>query len=330
MRRAAVARTLFKGGLVLVGVVIAFIMVKHAFHRMLFQNDHFALKQVEFSTDGKLSKASVLDRLGLTVGENLLSLDLAEMERVVEELPTVADAKISKVLPVGLAIELDERQPVAWLSCPPLGIRPRSSTSGQLIDADGYAVACDRLRIEYMSFPVVEVSDIPVVVTGRRIDSPMLETALMCLSSGNAQLMPMRASISEIRAINDYSLLVVLKSGEEAIISSDDAPRDVTRLAAAYGELSHTLNDPRAWRVNLLAQRNVPLQFIERKRGSSSTLSNSRLLPSSGSSEIRAPRPRVVDPTEIEARFGSGASAPSRGSSMPSVDNDLHAILNRG
>ncbi|QQL46071.1 cell division protein FtsQ/DivIB [Sulfuriroseicoccus oceanibius] len=324
------ARSLFKGGLILLALLLSVVMVKHAFHRMLFRNDHFALRHVEFSTNGKTGRAKVMEKLEENGRiENLLMLDLAEMERTLEtELPTVADARISRELPGTLVIELKERQPVAWLSCPQLGIRPRSSTCGQLVDAEGYAVACDRLRVEYMSFPVIEVADIPAVVTGRPIDSPLLLSALEALSEGGEQLMPQRTSITEIRAVNDYSLLVVLESGEEAIISVDDVETDMERFAYAFAELSRGADDGRSWRVNLLAQHNVPVQFFERKsgysgvrRGRSSSLQQR---------ESRPPRPRVVDPAELEKRFGPGVSTQVPAGSRPSVENDLRAILNRG
>ena len=313
---------MFKIGMCIIAVVMCFVMVKHAFHRMLFQNEHFALQSIEFRTDGKLSRAVVLDKTGLVGNENLLELDLQKVEAAITQLPTVAEVSVEKRLPNGLSIEISERQPVAWLSCPALGIRPRSSTSGQLIDAEGYAIACDRLRIEYMSFPVIELNELPAVVTGRRIESDCLQAALECLNKGTNILMPIRATITEIHARNDYSLLVVLNSGEEAIISNDQIESDMQRFATAYQELSRNLADQRAWRMNLLAQRNVPLVFLDRER-------ETRPLPQTSprQNEPMILRARAVDPATLEPVTGPNERENHRGSS---VDDDLSAILNRG
>lgn len=322
IRRAVVIRQTFKIAMCTIAVVMAFVMVKHAFHRMLFQNEHFALQDIEFRTDGKLSRAVVLDKTGLVGSENLLELDLRKVETMISQLPTVAEATVEKRLPNGLFIEISERQPVAWLSCSSLGIRPRSSTSGQLIDAEGHAIACDRLRIEYMSFPVIEVSELPAVVTGRKIESDTLKAALHCLAEGSAILMPMRASITEIHARNDYSLLVVLNSGEEAIISNDQVESDMTRFATAYQALSRDHEDQRAWRVNLLAQRNVPLVYLDRERESRAEVRTTRSEP-----VPMIPRARAVDPETFQPISQPRESVENRGSS---VDDDLSAILNRG
>lgn len=322
MRRAAVIRQAFKFAMCAIVLVMGFVMVKHAFHRMLFQNEHFALQVIEFRTDGKLSRAVVLDKTGLAGNENLLELDLQNVESKIRQLPTVAKVVVEKRLPNGLAIQISERQPVAWLSCSALGIRPRSSTSGQLIDAEGHAIACDRLRIEYMSFPVIEVNDLTAVVTGRKIESESLKAALNCLKKGSDILMPLRATITEIQARNDYSLLVVLNSGEEAIISNDQVETDMLRFATAYKELSSDLADQRAWRVNLLAQRNVPLVYLDREREAQPAAGSTQNEPA-----LMIPRARAVDPETLRPTEETHEHLENPGSS---VDDDLSAILNRG
>jgi len=116
--------------------------------------------------------------------------------------------------------------------------------------------------------------------------------------------------------------LVVLNSGEEAIISNDQVESDMMRFATAYKELSRDFADQRAWRVNLLAQRNVPLVYLEREREVQVEMRSARNEPAP-----MIPRARAVDPDTLQPISEPRESVENRGSS---VDEDLSAILNRG
>lgn len=79
-------------------------------HRFATSSARFALQDVHLTGLSRLSRAEVLDRVGATPGENLLSVDVDAAERSLVAHPWVRAARVYRRLPGVLRVEVVEFQ----------------------------------------------------------------------------------------------------------------------------------------------------------------------------------------------------------------------------
>ncbi len=111
----------------------------HSWRFRLESSDDIAVQGLQ-----KVSRSQVMDILGGDIGRNVFFVPLSERKRQLEEIPWVESATVMRLLPDHLAIEIQERTPVAFVQ-----IGPRV----ELID--GHGVMMEMPRNSHYSFPVI-------------------------------------------------------------------------------------------------------------------------------------------------------------------------------
>ncbi len=121
---------------------------------LLYQAGHFLLyspqflltrpEQVEISGHHHVEAAAGLDKFAADQGRSVLRVPLDERRRALEEIPWVEQARVARILPNKLRVELVERTPVAFL---------RQGVELALID--GHGVILERPQQADYNFPVV-------------------------------------------------------------------------------------------------------------------------------------------------------------------------------
>lgn len=82
---------------------------------LVFQTGIFKVKRIEISGNHELQEEELLNIVGVPLGSNIFALRSWEVEKRLEELPQIKEAKVRKVFPYLLQIEIKERQPEAWV-----------------------------------------------------------------------------------------------------------------------------------------------------------------------------------------------------------------------
>jgi cell division protein FtsQ len=82
---------------------------------LAWADQFFEIKVVEITRTERISREDVLAMLDLEPGRGLLLIDLAQAQRSLETHPWIRRAVVRRVFPGTLAVELDEREPVAVL-----------------------------------------------------------------------------------------------------------------------------------------------------------------------------------------------------------------------
>ncbi|MEK6693925.1 MAG: FtsQ-type POTRA domain-containing protein [Nitrospirota bacterium] len=82
---------------------------------LAWADQFFEIKVVEITRTERISREDVLAMLDLEPGRGLLLIDLAQAQRSLETHPWIRRAVVRRVFPDTLAVELDEREPVAVL-----------------------------------------------------------------------------------------------------------------------------------------------------------------------------------------------------------------------
>jgi cell division protein FtsQ len=97
------------------------------------------------------SRAHVMEVAGADIGRNIFFVPLDDRKRQLEQIPWVESASIMRLLPNRIAVDIQERTPVAFAQ-----IGPRIS----LIDANGVIMGMPANRRSKYSFPVIRgISD---------------------------------------------------------------------------------------------------------------------------------------------------------------------------
>jgi cell division protein FtsQ len=108
-------------------------------------SEKLRVARVEVSGERFLSAGEVREMLGPAVGENILSLNLAELKARLRASPWVADAMVKRTLPDTLQVEIRERQPLALAELDRL----------YLMDGDGALIDIYGPRTASFDLPIV-------------------------------------------------------------------------------------------------------------------------------------------------------------------------------
>jgi cell division protein FtsQ len=154
-------RRVLVGGTVAVAGITAAIVAG----QFLWNSPQVALlkpDQVELSGNHIVSRDAVLQQFARDRSHSVLRIPLDARRSALEELPWVESARVQRILPNRIRVELTERTPIAFL---------RYGTELALIDAHG--VILDRPRGEDFHFPIVTglAENTPRDERGRRMQT---------------------------------------------------------------------------------------------------------------------------------------------------------------
>jgi cell division protein FtsQ len=161
-------------------------------------------------------------------------------------------------------MEVEQRQPTAWLECPRLRLAAGDRVSGCLLDAEGFVLPSGQSVAGLKNLPVIRVEKISRLAPGQCIESPEVHAALNLLQSHAASELAHSAAIRRIDASRGYALTVTFDSQLTAILPAEDVTKQLQRLARVIREA-----EEQKWQiatVDLLVEKNVPVTL----RGSAS------------------------------------------------------------
>lgn len=84
-------------------------------HDLLTQCDYFRSSRIEVQGTGRLTPGEVLAQSGVRTGDNILAVNLRLVRCKLLAHPWIADAQVSRELPDGLRIRVQEQAPLAIL-----------------------------------------------------------------------------------------------------------------------------------------------------------------------------------------------------------------------
>ncbi len=112
-------------------------LVKYTAACCVYENPRFAITQVVVENDGGLTAQQVMGLAGVAVGQNILSIDLAQVQRNLELVPIIRCVEVRRVMPAKLFIRINERIAVARL---------KAADAQLFIDRAGMVMTPLRLR----------------------------------------------------------------------------------------------------------------------------------------------------------------------------------------
>lgn len=233
---------------------------KWSYDNVFYENEEFVLRRLNIQTDGALSEARLSEIANVAAGMNLMELDLDAVRTQIEKLPQVEKASVTRELPDRINLIVRERIPVAWLSSPPLGIRPWDMERGYLLDSEGVLFRCLDLNDGMKSLPVVESFKITEPVEGGRIDSEGVRSGLKLIIESDQRFLEQGLSISEVRVRDEWAVEAVYQNRLLVTFGIFDYPRGIEDLALILGKAEGS--GQQLATVNVAAIKNIPVTFV--------------------------------------------------------------------
>lgn len=226
---------------------------------IFIKNEEFVLKHLDIQSDGMLTRENLAEISNVSPGMSLMEIDLDGIRNRIEKLAIVEEAVISREMPDRINIQVKERVPVAWLSCPPLGIRPGDMERGYLIDAEGILFRCLGLDEKTNGLPLIETFKMEEPKEGDCFVADGAESALDLLQLEGALNDFENMSVHEIRLRNEWSIQCYYRSGLQVTFGRHDIKRgieDLKMILSQSGQFGTALAT-----VNVAAAENIPVTF---------------------------------------------------------------------
>lgn len=128
------ATRLFKAGLILT-IVLSMAIAGRYSYKSLLTASYFDLKEIVVTGEKRVKREEIITLSGARAGENILAMDLNKMARGIESQPWVERATVRRVLPRGLSIGINEREPFAILKTDTLFYLDRGGTPFKELDS---------------------------------------------------------------------------------------------------------------------------------------------------------------------------------------------------
>jgi cell division protein FtsQ len=263
-RKAAARRTqqiffLFSV-LLIVGSSIAGVVfgAKRALNAWFFENPDYAVRNIDVTTDGKLTRDAILKAADTTEGANIFQINLLQLQERLRSLPQVEESRVQRVLPNKLSISIQERRPVAWVVGSD-GVPPNFENAF-LVDRRGILLKPKGSAPEYAGLPVILGVETSSLVAGQALDKEEVKAALELLRDA-AEILQTRLQIQSIDVSKEYCLVVTDKQRSVVTFGTDDLVVQLRRLERLMNYCEK--NSKELQTANLLVQRNIPVTFVQ-------------------------------------------------------------------
>lgn len=247
---------------------------KYALNRLVYENESFAVSDIDYRTDGIISETQLKDLGGVKVGDNLLSLDLLRIKRNIELTPRVKMASVERFLPDTLQVRVTERVPTAqiWVWQRALDnesqydcVRLQIDESGHVMSpVVGQSVVLPQHQSEW-SLPVLAGIDLRALrslVPGRSANLPKLQSALSVIREYRKSSMAGEVDLRVVDLSQPQILRVTTGDGAQIDMSHNRLQQQFNRwykirahgkkygLAIETMDLSVTNNIPVRWMLS--------------------------------------------------------------------------------
>lgn len=240
--------------------VAGFYGVRAGLQKFFLNNPDYRIAGLDVQLDGAMSREELMELANVSPGDNLFTLNIAEMERRLRADARVAEVGIERRFPNKLSITLTRRRPVAWVSREDV----RSGTG----DPDAaMLIASDATLMPSMPGYDIHTGYLPTIfgvrldegpASGRLSDS-MVRAALDLIAAVDQD----PESIFQIRAMDirkPYRIEVVTDRNVRVQFAPEDFAPQVSRLNVI---LKMAIDSGRELEtVNLLIHRNTPVTFV--------------------------------------------------------------------
>lgn len=260
MARETAARNGYKWALRLIILICLGGLLKVTVQETIVKNPQFALLQVRVETSGPVTHDKLARSTLLTRGENLLFINMHEVRARLHQLPSVKEVALERNFDAGvLTLRVKQRQPVAWIQCPRLGMPEPHSGFGWLVDAEGVTFTSDKPAETYEGLPIIHHEILAQNTPGVTLDDHPLSATLSLLAELDRRHEDGHPQVRAFVVRTPWSVHTLFSDKTQVIFGVDDLELQLARLDRVRHEARE-----RHWQVdtlNLAVMENVPITF---------------------------------------------------------------------
>jgi hypothetical protein len=251
---------LYAGEAVVVLGIIAFsyIGIRALLDSQIFSNPQYALRVIEVNTDGVMTREEVLEKTGIREGLNIFSLNLESAQRALTIIPEIKSAKVERILPDSVSIDIQARRPVAWVAPGDTGEDPSAMETACLVDMDCVMMKPESLRPAHARLPVVYGVPTEQWRLGDPVDMPALRESLelfvRAAERSNPDIVLRAADISK-----GWCILAWADPETRYTFGTTNIPAQLDRLQMILAHLDSGTR--KIATANLIPERNTPVTF---------------------------------------------------------------------
>lgn len=230
---------------------------KEGLRRFVWENPDYFLKEINFTTDGALTREQVLNTAGIAEGRNIFTVDLAETRAAIERMPQVENAVVQRQLPNRMTVTVSERRPIAWVAAKG-DEDPSTSERSFLIDGRGTVLRSRVILPEYYHLPIISGFETENLVPGKRVPAWEMQAALelVKLNADNTRFQARNIDLSK-----GYCLVVTDQRHAKITFGLDKIETQLARLNRYLDRAAQDKKEIQT--VNLIVERNTPVTFVE-------------------------------------------------------------------
>lgn len=245
---------------VLLGLVaVAWVGIDMLIRQFITENRQYDVRVVEVNTDGVMSREEALERSGIREGLNIFSLNLESAQSALASIAEVKSARVERILPDTVTIQIEARKPVAWVAPGDTGIDPSAMDTAGLVDAGGVLLKPQGFESSYTRLPVVYGVPTEQWRAGDTVDLPELHAAIELFNRASERTNPdvviRAADISKGWCIEAWG-----DPQTRYTFGIDDLPAQLDRLQMIMLHIGQTSR--KISTVNLMPERNTPVTFV--------------------------------------------------------------------
>ena len=242
--------------IVTVGVGLHF-GIAFALDRVLFNNPRYALRKIEIEPRDRFSPRNIRQAAGLEPGQNLWALNLRQIARDLEKLPSVSSARVERHFPDTISINITERVPVVRIDGLNIDLNTRET------------FYLDRDCVVLKPRPDEPAPNLPQIVNltdaelepGMKLDRPMLSRALEILDGIDHSELRTTIDISRIDLGNPLAIRMETRQGMIITFRLDYIDQQLQRLLQIvdYADKQQRILQT----IDLTPDINVPITFCQ-------------------------------------------------------------------
>lgn len=224
--------------------------------------DIFAVRHLEFSSNGIIDERQVLEIMGYDSGVNMISLDADAMEKRLLDCTAVRTARVNRHFPSTLSVDVDLRVPVAWVNCPGAGVRAYDEVNGLFVDSE--SAVFKPLGDAYAGYATIPSLSVPTPADGRINPGKRMEA----LSKGVELIQELKKEAgkddAKMRVViprNDWSYSVEFDDDSRAVFGVYDIRRQAVNFYLAVANARK--NGKKIEFINMMPERNIPVKYSQ-------------------------------------------------------------------
>ena len=223
-KRRAAKRRWGRAAVVLLGTAAVFAGVllggRLLWKRCFLENDFFAVRNVEITTDGSLAADLIREYAGVREGLNLFEARPDEIRDRLLSVAVIATARAGRRFPDTVVIDVTERTPVARLGT-------RSGGTPLAADATGHVLGPSSVRA---GLPIVSGLRDKALRPGDVIADPLMAVALRVLEICSRPDLRKAMPVASVDVSSDTWITLQLKGGEQILLSHDGLETKLERF----------------------------------------------------------------------------------------------------